>query len=110
MLKLVGDVAVVVLGARLARPGGPGGEEDLRLIHGERLERLLERLVDTPVRGFVYEGTGSVGPRPSRPGGDAVEAAAATWRIPVEVVEAGFGRIRVSWAEAMAVAVGGLVV
>ncbi len=109
VLELVGDVAVVVWALGSARPGGPGGEEDVRLIHGERLERLLERLVDTPVRGFVYEGAGSVGPEALAAGRDAVEAAAATWRIPVEVVEPD-SEDPVSWTEVMAVAVGGLVV
>ena len=39
----------------------PTGErEELAAIHGPRLERLLEKLVDTPVRGFAYEDEGSV--------------------------------------------------
>jgi hypothetical protein len=45
-------------------------------LHGPRLASLLERLVDTPVRGFVYEGG---------PGEALVRWAAGTWRIPVEV-------------------------
>ena len=60
----------------------------MRAIHGERLERLLERLVDTPVRGFVYEAAGSVDPDALAAGRRAVENAAATWRIPVAAVEA----------------------
>jgi uncharacterized protein YbjT (DUF2867 family) len=56
-------------------------------LHGARLETLLERLVDTPVRGFVYEAAGSLEPRALRHGADAVRYAAATWRIPVEIVE-----------------------
>ena len=32
----------------------------LAAIHGPRLERLLEEIVDTPVRGFVYEARGTV--------------------------------------------------
>ena len=32
-----------------------GGEDALDALHGPRLERLLEEIVDTPVRGFVYE-------------------------------------------------------
>jgi nucleoside-diphosphate-sugar epimerase len=50
-------------------------------LHGPRLETMLERLVDTPVRGFLYEA--------AAPGGvAAVRAASATWRIPAEVVDA----------------------
>ena len=51
MLELVGDVAVLVLCS--AAP--TASAEELAAIHGPRLERLMERLVDTPVRGFVYE-------------------------------------------------------
>ena len=36
---------------------GPTAED----LHGPRLETFLERLVDTPVRGFVYEAAGTVG-------------------------------------------------
>ena len=89
MLELVGDVAVVIWPLGSARPEGPAGEEEVRAIHGERLERLLERLVDTPVRGFVYEAAGSVESNALAAGRRAVENAAATWRIPVAVVEAG---------------------
>jgi nucleoside-diphosphate-sugar epimerase len=54
-------------------------------LHGPRLRTLLERLVDTPVRGFLYEApleeafTGGVA---------AVQEASVTWSIPAEVVEA----------------------
>ena len=88
MLELVGDVAVVIWPLGSARFEGPDGEEGVRAIHGERLERLLERLVDTPVRGFVYEAAGSVDPNALAAGRRAVENAAATWRIPVAAVEA----------------------
>ncbi len=84
VLDLVGDVAVVhwLLGS------AAGGAEVLAGIHGDRLERLLERLVDTPVRGFVYEAAGSVPPALLAQGREAVEAAAATWRIPVAILTA----------------------
>jgi nucleoside-diphosphate-sugar epimerase len=45
-------------------------------LHGPRLASLLETLVDTPVRGFVYEGGA---------GEALVHRAADTWRIPMEV-------------------------
>ena len=54
-------------------------------VHGPRLRMLFERLVDTPVRGVVYE----AGP----PGGEAIARdAAQRWRIPVEVVAVGQAR------------------
>ncbi|HXQ89261.1 MAG TPA: hypothetical protein VN733_06435 [Solirubrobacterales bacterium] len=74
ILELVNDVAVLVLLLGSAR----GSEEELAAIHGPRLERLMERLVETPVRGVVYEGTGG--------GSEVVRAAGRTWRIPVEVL------------------------
>jgi uncharacterized protein YbjT (DUF2867 family) len=77
ILELVGDVAVLVL--LLGNCGG--SEEELAAIHGPRLERLLEHLVETPVRGVVYEGT--------EEGAEIVRAAERTWRIPVRVVVEG---------------------
>lgn len=82
LLDLVGDVAVVhwLLGS------AAGTAENLEAIHGPRLERFLERLVETPVRRFVYEAGGSVDPAILARGRSAVEAASATWQIPVEIV------------------------
>jgi uncharacterized protein YbjT (DUF2867 family) len=84
VLDLVGDVAAVywLLGSATGEP------ENLEAIHGSRLERLLERLVETPVRRFVYEAHGSVDPEILAGGTALVERAAATWRIPVEVLRA----------------------
>lgn len=82
VLDLVGDVAVVywLLGSARGEP------EAVAAIHGPRLERLLERLVDTPVRGFVYEAAGTVPRRELEVGSGVVATAARTWRIPVEIV------------------------
>lgn len=79
VLDLVGDVSVVVwlLGS------AEGSEEELSAIHGPRLDRVLERLVETPVRGFVYDGKGSIDPILLARGKEAVEAASETWNIPV---------------------------
>ena len=74
ILELVNDVAVLVL----LLGNCSGSEEDLAAIHGPRLERLLEHLVETPVRGVVYEGTEA--------GAEAVRAASRTWRIPAQIV------------------------
>jgi len=71
ILELVDDVAVLVL----LLGGATGSEEELAAIHGPRLERLLEHLVETPVRGIVYEGTEA--------GEEIVRTASRTWRIPV---------------------------
>jgi uncharacterized protein YbjT (DUF2867 family) len=79
VLDLVGDVSVVVwlLGS------AEGSGEELSAIHGPRLDRVLERLVETPVRGFVYDGKGSIDPILLARGKEVVEAASETWNIPV---------------------------
>jgi uncharacterized protein YbjT (DUF2867 family) len=74
ILELVNDVAVLVL----LLGSASGSEEELAALHGPRLERLMEHLVETPVRGVVYEGTAA--------GSEIVRAAQRTWRIPVEVL------------------------
>jgi hypothetical protein len=84
VLELVGDVAVVhwLLGSA-------NGEADLlSAIHGPRLESLLARLVDTPVRGFVYEAAGSVAPGLLESGARIVREAGERWRIPIQIVTA----------------------
>jgi len=96
VLDLVGDVTVVhwLLGSALGDP------ETIEAIHGDRLERILERLVDTPVRGFVYEAAGDVPRAHLRRGAGAVRAASDRWRIPVEVIDADPGDPS-AWGSAM---------
>jgi nucleoside-diphosphate-sugar epimerase len=79
VLDLCGDIAVVVwlLGS------ADGAAEAISAIHRPRLERLLEKLVDTPVRGFAYEAAGSVEADLLAAGREIVERAGETWRIPV---------------------------
>ena len=55
-------------------------------LHGSRLESLLGTLVDTPVRGFVYEGSGSVAGLLLEEGAALAQRAADVHRIPVRVV------------------------
>jgi uncharacterized protein YbjT (DUF2867 family) len=88
LLDLVGDVAAVywLLGSATGEP------EQLEAIHGHCLERFLERLVETPVRRFVYEGGGSVGAPLLAQGASVVEGASRRWRIPVEVLDRPFDR------------------
>lgn len=78
VLELVGDVTVVCWLLASARDE----PEVIAAIHGPRLERLLERLVDTPVRGFVYEAAGPVQDHHLAHGRELVEAAAERWHIP----------------------------
>jgi uncharacterized protein YbjT (DUF2867 family) len=54
-------------------------------LHGGRLRMLFEKLVDTPVRGVVYEA--------ALPAGEAIARdAAERWQMPVEIVETGGAR------------------
>jgi uncharacterized protein YbjT (DUF2867 family) len=84
LLDLVGDVTVVYWLFGSAQ----GDPQAVAALHGPRLERILEKLVDTPVRGFVYEATGGVEAQHLERGEGLVRTAAQTWRIPVEVVAA----------------------
>ncbi len=99
LLDLVGDVTVVhwLLGTVQAEP------EVIVAIHGARLEALLERLVDTPVRGFVYEAAGGVQSPQLERGAGLVRSAAETWHIPVEVVESDPADLG-AWLDAMTAA------
>jgi nucleoside-diphosphate-sugar epimerase len=100
VLELVGDVAVLVLAL-----GSAGGDpEQVAAVHGPRLESLVERLVDTPVRGVVYEASGTVEPALFAGGAETLRRAERTWRIPVELVEASRDD-HGGWVEAMAIGV-----
>jgi uncharacterized protein YbjT (DUF2867 family) len=104
VLDAVGDVAVVLWLLASAQ----GSAEELASVHGPRLERLIERLVDTPVRGFVYEAGDGLAAEHRASGAGVVCAAGARWRIPFEVVDAPPDPWP-PWVEAMAAATARLV-
>ncbi|MGZ5309275.1 MAG: hypothetical protein ACXWDQ_02395 [Solirubrobacterales bacterium] len=67
---------------------GSAAGDGVEALHGPRWQSMVERLVDTPVRGAVYEGAGSL-PASLLEGGAAIARRAAdTFRMPIEVVEA----------------------
>ena len=71
------------------------GSREARPIHGPRLESLLAKLVDSPVRGFAYEAAGSVGRADlCRRARRSLREAAERWRIPVTLLNEGAGRVR----------------
>ena len=56
-------------------------------LHGPRLAAMVEKLVDTHVRGFVYEAAGTAGEALFAEGAATVRRANATWDMPVEIVD-----------------------
>jgi uncharacterized protein YbjT (DUF2867 family) len=79
VLELCGDVTVVVW-----LLGSANGEA--AAIHDSRLASLLEKLVDSPVRGFAYEAAGTVNAEVLAAGAAIVERAGERWRIPVTLL------------------------
>jgi hypothetical protein len=74
----------------LARATGP--EDELRALHGSLLESFLGQIVDTGVRGFVYDASAGRLPRELRSAGAlATRRIASLNAIPHEVIEADLG-------------------
>jgi uncharacterized protein YbjT (DUF2867 family) len=63
-----------------------GDPEQVFALHDTRLRMLWEKLVDTPVRGVVYEAAGSVPPAALIRGEAVARVAHETWRIPLAYV------------------------
>lgn len=85
-----------------------GAPEAVAALHGPRLERLLEEIVDTPVRGLVYEVTTALDPDHAATAFEALRNAGETWQIPFEVVDGDFGRLDL-WLEGMLAAAAELI-
>lgn len=81
VLAQLADVSVVCWLMGLA------AGEGVAALHGPRWQSMVERLVDTPVRGAVYEGAGSVAATLLEQGTATARRAALTFRMPIEVVE-----------------------
>jgi len=81
-----------------------GGAEDSPDLHGSRLRSLMEHLVDTPVRGLVYEAAGAASADLLAEGAEIVREASQTWHIPVEIVDTDPGA-HDAWLEVMSAAV-----
>ena len=80
LMEAIAGVTVVVW--LLGSAEGERAEE----LHAGRLRMLCEKLVDTHVRGLVYEGAGSLPGDVLAGGAEVVRRAAATWSIPVEIL------------------------
>ena len=75
-------VACILLGSAV------GEEEKVRALHGTRLEMLLTKLVDTTVRGLIYEARGTVPPEALEGGAAQVRAVCEDSLIPYVLLEA----------------------
>jgi nucleoside-diphosphate-sugar epimerase len=64
-----------------------GTADEVEAVHTTRLATLLTKLVDSGVRGLVYEATGTVRGDLLRKGAAEVRRAGEWFRMPVEVVE-----------------------
>ena len=92
------SVACVLLGS------AAGSSEQLEALHGTRLEMLLTRMVDTTVRGIVYEASGSVDPAVLETGAVRVRACCDDARIPYALLRADPGDVD-AWTAAAVAAV-----
>ncbi len=65
-----------------------GDDPHLSALHTDRLSMLLTRIVDTPVRGLVYEASGTVDRGLLAAGASAVSSFCDRSRIPFALLEA----------------------
>lgn len=75
-------VACVLLGS------ATGPAEQLTALHTTRLDMLLERMLDTTIRGIVYEATGTVAPDLLAAGAQRVRRACERSLIPYVLLTA----------------------
>ena len=101
LMEAISGVTVVVW--LLGSASGEGAQE----LHAGRLRMLCEKLVDTHVRGLVYEGAGSQPAEVLAGGAEVVRRAAATWSIPVAVLASDPAECD-AWMREAAAAVAGL--
>jgi uncharacterized protein YbjT (DUF2867 family) len=92
------SVACILLGSAV------GPREQIVALHTSRLEMLLQRMLDTTIRGVVYEAAGSVDDRILRDGAEVVRRACEGSRIPFAFLQADPAEVD-AWIEAAATAV-----
>lgn len=95
-------VACILLGSASGTP------EQLRALHGSRLEMLLTKLIDTTVRGVLYEARGTVAREVLRGGAGRVRAFGERSVAEVALLEADPSRPE-EWLTAALDAVEGMV-
>lgn len=65
-----------------------GADQQLAALHGPRLEMMLTRMLDTTIRGVVYEAAGTVRGEDLASGASLVKVACEDARIPYELLSA----------------------
>jgi uncharacterized protein YbjT (DUF2867 family) len=91
-------VACLLLGS------ATGAADQLAALHGTRLDMLLERMLDTTVRGVVYERRGTVDPALLAHGAERIRHACERSLIPYVLLDADPSD-HASWPAAAAAAV-----
>jgi nucleoside-diphosphate-sugar epimerase len=64
-----------------------GTDDEVEAVHTTRLQTLLTKLIDSGVRGLVYEAAGTVPAELLEGGAERVRQAGDFFRMPTEVVE-----------------------
>jgi uncharacterized protein YbjT (DUF2867 family) len=77
------SIVVILLGSARGEPA------QVEALHDTRLEMLLEKLIDTTVRGLVYEAAGSVPTEVLARGAERVQSACERSHIPFALLESG---------------------
>jgi uncharacterized protein YbjT (DUF2867 family) len=88
-LEHVGVVCVLL--------GSVDGGHEAAAVNGPRLEFLLGKMLDTTIRGVVYEGSGPVDPAVLAAGASLVEQVCSASRIPFAVLRSTFGDAAGGW-------------
>jgi len=82
--------------------GHPTGTDDeIAAVNQGRLETLLTKLIDSGVRGLVYEGAGTAPPGDLEGGREMVRQAGDFFRMPVYIVETDSDGARQNWLDDM---------
>jgi 3-hydroxyisobutyrate dehydrogenase-like beta-hydroxyacid dehydrogenase len=89
-------VVYVLLGSVTGTP------EQVAALHGPRLEMLLSRMLDTTIRGIVYETAGSVDAAVLRGGAEIVRQVCAGSRIPYALLDRDPAEDYAEWVSAAA--------
>jgi hypothetical protein len=74
-------LACLLLGSAVGDP------EQVAALHGPRLEMLLEKMLDSTVRGLVYEAAGSAASEVLERGREVVSAVCQRSRIPYALID-----------------------